>query len=102
MFLDLALIVPAIGHIRGKSITPHQACAGHAQPVEIGSGQIAHVESQPLRLAAVLDNELQQDETFARIAEARARFEMDVQLLVRFDEPEVARSPSNGSGSCAA
>ena len=48
------------------------------------------IEPQALRFAAVFDDELQQDETFARIAEVRAWFEMDMQLLVGFDEPEVS------------
>ena len=68
---------------------PDQAGAGHPQPIEIGLGQIADIEPQALRLAAMFDDELQQDEAFARIAEARAGLEMDVQLLVGFDEPEV-------------
>ncbi len=88
MWLRLTLIVPAIGNICVLTVTPHKACSGHPQPVEVGVGQIADIEPQPLRLAAVFDDELQQDETFARIAEARAWFEMDVQLLVGFDEPE--------------
>jgi hypothetical protein len=37
----------------------------------------------PLRLAAVFDHESEQDETLARIGEARAGFELDVQLLGR-------------------
>ena len=78
VFLRLALIVPAIGEIGGEIVTPHQARAGHPQPVEIRLGQIADVEPQTLRLAAVFDDELQQDETFARIAVARAGLEMDV------------------------
>ena len=96
MFLRLALIVPPVGQIGGEIVTPYQARAGHAQPVENGLGQIADVESQALRLAAVLDDELQQDETFARIAVARAGIEMDAQLLVGFDEPEVAEAGRMG------
>src|ERR1700684_1126849 len=90
MCLRLALIVPTFGDIGVETVMPNQACAGHAQPVEVGPGQIADIEPQPLRLASVLDDELQQDETLARIAEARARLEMDVQLVIRFDEPEIA------------
>ena len=99
MFLRLTLIVPAIGEIGGEIVTPYQAGAGHAQPVENGLGQIADIEPQPLRLAAVFDDELQQDQTFTRIAVPRAGFEMDAQLLVGFDEPEVAETRSNGSGT---
>ncbi len=96
VFLRLALIVPAIGEICGEILAPRQACAGHAQPVEIGLGQIADIEPQPLHLASVFDDELHQDETFARIAVARARFEMEVQFLVGFDEPEVAEAGRMG------
>src|SRR5271170_7081833 len=96
MWLRLALIVPAIGDIGVETVMPHQASTSHAQPVEIGLGQIAHIEPQPLRLAAVFNDKLQQNETFARIAEARAGFEMDVQLLVGFDEPEVAETGRMG------
>jgi hypothetical protein len=92
MFLRLTLIVPAIGEIGGEDVTPHQAGAGHAKPIEIRLSQIAKVESQPLRLASIFDDELEQDKTFARIAGARAGFEMDVQPLVGFDEPEVTES----------
>src|ERR1035438_10559687 len=92
MCLWLALIVPPIGDISFGTVMPHQACAGHPQPVEVGLGQIADIEPQPQRLAAVFNDELQQDETFARIAEARAGFKMYVQLLVGLDEPEVAEA----------
>src|ERR1700722_14527254 len=92
MWLRLALIVPSIGDIGVLTVMPHQACAGHPQTVEVGLGQVSDIQSQALRPAAVFDDELQQDEAFARITEARARFEMDVQLLVRFDEPEVAET----------
>ena len=89
MCLRLALIVPTIGDIGGETIPPHQARAGHAQPFEIGLGQVADIEPQSLRLATVFDDELQQDETLARIAVARAGFEMDAQLLVGLNEPKV-------------
>src|SRR5436305_297214 len=93
MRLRLALIVPSVGNVGvGIVLGPHQARAGHSQPVEVSLGQIADIESQTLRLAAMFDHELQKDETFTRIAEARARVEMDVQLLVRFDKPEVAEA----------
>src|SRR6202161_4852345 len=92
MCLRLSLIVPAVGDIGVETVLPHQACAGHPQPVENGLSQIANIEPQPLRLPPVFDDELQQDETFARIAEARAGFEMDLQFIVGFDEPEVAKA----------
>ncbi len=41
MYLRLALIVPAVGEIGGETVTPHHACASHAQPVEIGFGQFS-------------------------------------------------------------
>ena len=50
MFLRLALIVSAIGEIGRETVTPDQAWAGHAQPVEIGLGQIADIEPQPCAL----------------------------------------------------
>src|SRR5580700_8767802 len=96
MWLRLALVVPSIGHVSIFAVSPNQACAEHSQAVEVGLGQIAYIEAQAFRLAAVFDDELQQDEAFARIAEARARFEMDAQLLVRFDEPEVAEAGGVG------
>src|SRR5580658_2664901 len=92
MLLRLTLVVPAVGEIAGESVSPDEASAGHAETFENGVGEIADIESQPLRLAAVFDDELQQDETFARVAEARAWFKVDVQLLVGFDEPEVAEA----------
>src|SRR5580692_1474896 len=92
MCLRLALVVPTIVDIRLKSVMPNQACAGHAEPVEVRLGQVADIEPQPLRLAAVLDDELQQDESLARVAEARAGFEMNVQLHIRFNEPEIAEA----------
>jgi len=51
---------------------------------------------QPLPIAAVFDDELQQVETFARITEASAGFEMNVQLLVGLDEPKVVESGGMG------
>src|SRR5580700_12284440 len=96
MRLRLALIVPAIGDIGVETVTPYQAGPGHPQPLEIGLGQIAEIDPQPLRLAAVFNDELQQDQAFARIAEARAGLEMDVQLMVGFDEPEVAEAGRMG------
>ena len=36
MRLRLALIVPAIGDVGVLTVVPHQACAGHAQTVEVG------------------------------------------------------------------
>jgi len=57
--LWLTLIVPTVGEIAGEVIPPTQAGAGHAQPVEVSLGQIADVEPQSLRLAAVFDDELQ-------------------------------------------
>src|ERR1700683_2566776 len=92
MCLRLALIVPTIGDVGVQAVMPYQAGAGHPQAIEIDLGQIADIEPQPLRLAAVFNDELQQDEAFARIAEVRAGFEMDVQLVVGFDEPEVAEA----------
>jgi hypothetical protein len=83
MWLRLSLIVPAIGDIGVKTVMPHQAGAGHPQPVEVSLSQIADIEAQPLRFTAVLDDELQQDEALTRIAEARAGLEMDVQLTGR-------------------
>src|SRR5580698_5723419 len=96
MRLRLALIVPSIGNIGILTVMPHQTCAGHSEPIEVGLRQIADIEPQPLRLAAVFNDKLQQDEAFAGVAEVRARFEMDMQLLVRFDEPEVAEAGRMG------
>ncbi len=67
MFLRLALIVPSIREIGGEIGTPYQAGAGHAQPIEIGIREIADIEAQALRFAAVFDDELQQDEAFTGI-----------------------------------
>ena len=93
MGLRLAPIVPPIGHIGfGLPVMKNQACARHPQPIEIGLRQIANIQPQPLRLAAVLDHELQQDETLPRIAEVRAGLKMNVQFVVGFDEPEVAEA----------
>src|ERR1700734_759726 len=92
MCLRLALIVPTIGDVGVQAVMPYQAGAGHPQAIEIDLGQIADIEPQPLRLAAVFNDELQQDEPFARIAEANAGLEVDVQLVVGFDEPEVAET----------
>jgi hypothetical protein len=61
MFLRLAPIVPAISEIAGEIVTPDQACACHAQPVEIGFGQIAYIESEALCLPAIFDDELKDD-----------------------------------------
>ena len=69
MFLRLALVVPAIGEIAVEFVEGYQACARHAQSFEISLGQISDIEPQPLRLAAVFDHELQQDQSFTRIAE---------------------------------
>src|SRR5579859_803991 len=96
MLLRLTLIIPSIGEIRGEIRAPYQAGAGHAQPVEIGIGQIAHIQPQPLCLAAVFDYKLQQDEALTRITVARARIEMYVQLLIRFDKPEVVEAGGMG------
>src|SRR5450755_2874172 len=96
MFLRLVLIVPAIGEIVGEAFSPHQTCPSHAQVVESCVGEIADVEPQPLRLPAVFDDELEQDEAFARIAVASAGFEMYVQLLVGLNEPEVVESSGMG------
>ena len=71
------LIVPPISDIAGEFVTPHQACPSHAQPVENGFGQIADVDAEPLRLATVFNDKLQQDEAFSRIAVPRAGIEMD-------------------------
>src|SRR4029077_20643099 len=87
---------PASGEITVESVTPHQACGGHVQVVESSVGEIANVEPQPLRLATVFDDKLEQDKAFARIAVASAGFEMDVQLLVGLDEPEVVESSGMG------
>src|ERR1700685_3924519 len=92
MCLRLALIVPAIGHIGVDTVMPYQAGPRHAQSIEISLGQIADIEPQPLRRAAVFDNKLQQDETFARITKTRARLKVDVQLVIGFNEPEVAET----------
>ena len=92
-------IVPAIGEIRSKIVTPYQACASHAQTVEIGLRQIADIEPQPFRLTAVFDDELKQDEAFTRIAVARPGFEMDAQLLVGFHEPEIVKAGRMGQAT---
>ena len=92
MFLGLVLVVPAIRNIRVRPVQEHQARPRHAESLEIGISHIAHVNSQPLRGAAMFDSELQQDQAFARVAEARARLEVDVQLLVRLNEPEVGEA----------
>ena len=89
-------VANTIGEIGRETVTPYQACSSHAQAIEIGLGQIADIEPQPLRLASVFDDELHQNETFARIAVACAGFEMEVQFLVRFDEPEVAEAGRMG------
>src|SRR3954471_13581895 len=47
------------------------------------------IESQALSPAAMLDDELKEDQTLARIGVPRTGVEMDVQLLVRFDEPKI-------------
>ncbi len=69
MFLRLPLIIPTVGEIRWRN---HHAKPGWCDVMpsrsKIGLCQIADVESQALRLTAVLDDELQQDQTFARIA----------------------------------
>jgi len=39
----------------------------------------------------VLDNELQQNESFAGVTEMRTRVEVDVQFLVRLNKPEVLK-----------
>src|ERR1035438_2407672 len=92
MLLRLALIVPSIRDVGILTVTPHQACAGHPQTIEVGLGQIADVESEALRCAAVFDDKLQQDETFTGVAELSAGVEMNVKFLIRLDEPEVAES----------
>src|SRR5579871_1157588 len=60
--------------------------------IEDRFGQVADVQSQPLRLSAVLDDKLQQDESLAGITEVRSGIEMNMQLLVRLDEPEIAKA----------
>ncbi len=87
-----ALVVPAVGHVRILAVAPDQARARHAEAAEFGLREVADVQAQPLRGAAVLDDELQQDHAFARIAEARAGVEVDAQLLVGLDEPEVVEA----------
>src|ERR1700683_4775200 len=96
MCLWLALIVPTFGDIGGETVMRDKAWAGHPQPVEVGSRQIADIEPQSLRLAALLNDKLQQAENLARVAIARSGFEMDVQLHIRFEEPEVAESGGMG------
>src|ERR1035441_2427575 len=92
MWLRLTLIVPSFGDVGILTVTPHQACAGHPQTIEVGLGQIADIESEALCCAAVFDDKLQQNETFTGVAEASAGVEMNVKFLVRFNEPEVAES----------
>ena len=91
-----ALIVPAVGDIWVLSDFESQAGAGHSQAVEVGLGEVAEIQAEALRLAAVFDDELQQDEAFAGVAEARSRVEMDFQLLIWLDEPEIAESCGMG------
>src|ERR1700684_2096001 len=92
MWQRLALIVPSIGDVRVLTGTPGQTCPVHTQTVEVGFSQIANVQPEPLLLTSVLNRELQQYEPFSRIAELGSRVEMNAQLLIRFDEPEVAET----------
>jgi len=52
MWLRLSLIVPAIGDIGVLAVAEHETGASHAQAVEVGLGEIADVERQPLSLPA--------------------------------------------------
>src|SRR5580692_6616797 len=92
VWLRLTLIIPSVRDIGVLPIGKHQAGASHTQAVEICFSEIADIQAEPLRLAAVLDHKLQQDKTFARITETGARIEMDVQLLVGLNEPEIAET----------
>ena len=91
MVLRLALIVPTVGEIVGEVAALTQASASHAQPVEGSLGQIADVEPQPLRSAAVFDNELQQDEAFTGIAELGSELDADGAVLSHQERHERAR-----------
>jgi hypothetical protein len=51
-----------------------------------------------MRLAAVFDDELEEDEAFAGVAEVSAGFEVDAEFLFRFDEEEVAEAGGVGEG----
>ena len=64
MFLRLASIVPSVCQVGCEIITPHKACALHAETAENGLSKITDINAQSLRLAAMLDDELQQNQSF--------------------------------------
>ena len=93
MWLRLTLIVPSVRNVGVLTVAmPNQACTGHPQTVEVGLRQIADIKPQALGLAPVLDDELQKDQAFARIAEVRSRVKVDVQLPIGLQEPEVTET----------
>jgi hypothetical protein len=92
MWQGLALIVPTIGKIGSEVRPPHQARTRHAKARESRRGQIVHVNAEPLGLLAVLDSELQQTRTFAGVAKAGAWIEVNSQLLIRLNKPEVVEA----------
>ncbi len=83
MRLGLTPVVPAVRGVWVLAFAPCQACARHSYAHEVCVGQVAHIESEALRFAAMLDDELQKDEALARIAKVGAGIEVDVQLLIR-------------------
>ena len=92
MLLRLALIVPSIREIGGEIGTPYQAGPGHAQRLKLASVRSPTSRPRPCGLAPVFDDKLQQDEALAGVAEPCPGVEMDVQLLIRLDEPEVVEA----------
>src|SRR5947209_8694566 len=91
-----SFIVPTVREVGVLTLTPYEAGAGHAEAREVRVGEIPDVESQSLLRAAVLDDELQKDHAFAGVTEVRAGVEVDVNLLVGLDKPEVAEAGGMG------
>ena len=43
-----ALVVPAVRHVGILAVAPDQLAARHAQPVELGAGEVAQVHAESL------------------------------------------------------
>src|SRR5881275_1478012 len=89
---DFPLVIETVSQVRSEVGPPLEARPRHSKSVEICLGQCAEIQSQTGFPPTVLDNELQQAHSLAGVTVARAWIEMDAQLLVRLDEPEVRKA----------